>query len=59
MIGTGRLGRLADGVAAARLGFLPSDVEPVGLALLISQTQPVAAIRRIGPGSGIVTTLLR
>ena len=59
VIGTGRLGRHADSVAATRLGFLPSDVEPVGGALLISQTQPVAAIRRIGPGSGIVTTLLR
>ena len=59
VIGTGRLGRHADRVAATRLGFLPSDVESVGRALLISQTQPVAAIRRIGPGSGLVTTLLR
>jgi hypothetical protein len=59
VIGTGGLGHHADRVAATRLGFLPSDVEPVGGALLISQTQPVAAIRRIGPGSGIVTTLLR
>ena len=59
VIGTGKLSRHADRAAIGRIGFLPSDVEPVGETLLIAQVQPIAAIRRLGPGSGSLTTLVR
>ena len=59
VIGTGKLNRHTDRAAIGRVGFLPSDVEPLGETLLIAQTQPIAAIRRLGPGSRSLTTLVR
>ena len=59
VIGTGRLSRHSDRAPIGRVGFLPSDVEPVGASLLITQTRPIPAVRRLGPGSASLTTLIR
>jgi sugar lactone lactonase YvrE len=59
VIGTGRLSPHVDRVPIGRVGFLPSDVEPVGSTLLISQAEPIPAIRRLAPGSTVLTTLVR
>jgi len=60
VVGTGSLGPHTDGVRATEAGILPSDVAlaPDG-ALIVSQTEPDAAIRRVDPATGVVTTLLR
>jgi sugar lactone lactonase YvrE len=59
VIGTGKLSRHVDRVRIDRVGFLPSDVEPVGSALLMTQTEPIPAVRRLGSGSGTLTTVIR
>lgn len=57
--GTGMLGQHRDG-PALEIGVLPSGVvdAPDG-AVLFTQVEPVAAVRRIDPTTGRVTTLAR
>jgi streptogramin lyase len=60
VIGTGSLGASDDGMRATEIGVLPSDIAfaPDG-ALLFSQSEPEAAVRRVDPETGVVTTILR
>jgi hypothetical protein len=59
VVGTGRLGRYADGIAATRAGILPSDVAPfAGGTLLVTQTEPLPALR-IVRASGAIATVIR
>jgi streptogramin lyase len=59
VVGTGRLGPHADGIAATRAGILPSDVAlTTGGTLLVTQTEPVPALR-IVRASGAIATVIR
>lgn len=60
VVGTGTLGASADGMRATEIGILPSDVAVAADgALIFSQSQPEPAVRRVDPGTGVVTTLFR